>query len=679
MHADRRAAPRTWQPDWLVLQPAAATLVVALPLSWLFWLSGTVPLHVAAAAMVLFVLIVQSAGSLLSRAALASDMGAPAAWVLGIFATAMAVYGLAASFQLLASTAFAIWATVVVALGFVFRRHAGAGRPMQGNELVALLVCGAATVLWCRRVAAAPEVLAHQHVLTAWIDYFIHGGVISYFGDPLARQQQSIDLVGFAAPFYHNASFHLPAVFAAPLDLPGLPLATSVWLPLGFFTMCAGAYVLGAALAGPAGGVAAVAVLTLVPDASNYGLRNGFFSFHWNVVSVPGATYAIGLALLSIALLERWSTSRSVRPLLAGGCLAAGLLVFRAHVFGLAFPVWLASAAALTSLVRRRKLVFLGVTAASFVLFLVGFYTLTDFLPALELFLDNMHDQQAPTAYEGWYTGLLESYGRGVAVPAGMLLIFPAALGIFVLLYPVSAFLAHRFGGLRGIDVVPAALVVGYVLVMIAAPIPQHHDATELTHRPFVLLYAVIAIWTVAAPVKLLAARGVPHLWRALLLASAVALPLVWSQTDTLGELPKFDWGQQYYAYTVDEGLPQAATFLRHRSRPGDVIAVEGLASGWVATDVASQLSSMTGIPAYVSRPFIQAGRRQEAALKRYLELKSVAAEESEPAALARLRELGVSWYVVVGQEGPRWDRGRDHAAFGAGEVAVYSTRGSPR
>jgi len=131
------------------LPSAAATLVVALPLSWLLWLSGAVPLYLAAAAMVLFVLIVQSAGTLLLRAAHASDMGALAAWVLGIFATAMAVYALAASFELLASTAFAIWAAVVVALGVVFHRRAAAARPVPADELVALLVCGAATVLWC--------------------------------------------------------------------------------------------------------------------------------------------------------------------------------------------------------------------------------------------------------------------------------------------------------------------------------------------------------------------------------------------------------------------------------------------------------------------------------------------------------------------------------------------------
>ena len=165
------------------------------------------------------------------------------------------------------------------------------------------------------------------------------------------------------------------------------------------------------------------------------------------------------------------------------------------------------------------------------------------------------------------------------------------------------------------------------------------------------LLYAVLAIWTVATLVKLLAARGVPHLWRVLLLASGVALPLVWPQTGVLGELPKFDWGRQHYAYTVNEGLPQAATFIRHRSRPGDVIAVEGLAPGWVATDVATQLSSMTGVPAYLSRPFIHAGQRQEVALKRYFALKRVAAEESVPGRVgppARARRF----LVCRGREG---------------------------
>jgi hypothetical protein len=57
--------------------------------------------------------------------------------------------------------------------------------------------------------------------------------------------------------------------------------------------------------------------------------------------------------------------------------------------------------------------------------------------------------------------------------------------------------------------------------------------------------------------------------------------------------------------------------------------------------------------------------------------LKRVGDEEDAAAAARRLRELGIQWYVVVGvgNEGPRWDRGRRHAAFAAGRVSVYSSR----
>src|SRR6267143_4845427 len=510
----------------------ATTLVLALPLSALLWLSGAVPLHVALGAMTLFVFVVMGSGLLLLRAAQADDMPVPAAWVLGTFATAIAVYALVQWFHLLAAAAFAIWTGFVVALGVAFRRHLPSRR-LDIGEFAGLLLCGVATVMWCREVAEIPQILARERLLPAWIDYFIHGSAISHFGDPRAGRQ-SMFLADFPAPFYHYASYMLPAVFAGPLDLPGLPLATSVWLPLGFFTLCAGAYALGAGLAGPAGGIAAVAALTIVPDASNYGLRNGFFSFHWHLLAFPGAPYAIGVFLLSIALLQRWLSAGNPRSLLASACLAGGALLFRVHVFALGFPALLASAAMSTRFAQKRKLAFFGLAVGAFALFVFGFYRATDSLPAL--------------------------------------------------------------------DLVPISFIACYVLLMLTAP-TVYWDATELTVRPFVLLYAVIAVWTVAAFVNWLASqgeRGARRLWPALLLASALGLLLIWPQTGKLGLLPKFQWGWRFYPYKVELGLPQAAAYLRRNSGPGDLFAVQGLKLRWVATDVAIQLASLTGMPAYL-------------------------------------------------------------------------------
>src|SRR5438445_118933 len=95
---------------------------------------------------------------------------------------------------------------------------------------------------------------------------------------------------------------------------------------------------------GPAGGLGAVAALTLLPDAGDYGLRNALFGFDWHVLTRPNAAYGVGIALVSFALLRRWCEERRPRLLAASIALALGLLVFRAHIFLLAAPCVLVAA-----------------------------------------------------------------------------------------------------------------------------------------------------------------------------------------------------------------------------------------------------------------------------------------------------------------------------------------------
>jgi len=655
----------------------AATLAVAPALAALFWMSGAVTMPAAGASMALFVLVVMSAGFLLLRAVDAADMPAPAAWVLGIFATAFAIYALVAVFQMLAATAFAIWAALVAGYGFFSSRRAAGGQRMDWTEWVGLALCAVVTVMWCREIAEAPAILDAQRNFPAWTDHFIHGGVISHFGDARAVGRGSIQMADFPPPLYHYASYALPAVFAAPLDLPGLPLSTSVWLPLGFFTMCAGAYSLGSVLGRPAGGIAAVAALTLLPDAANYGLRNGLFAFHWNVLTTPGAPFAIGICLLAVALLQQWHGTGRRRPLVAALCLSAALLSVRVNLFVLGFPALLAAAAAFSGTLRRR-VILLGVAVLAFVLFVFAFYALTDYERALDPFLANVHTLQTPTAYEGWYQNLLESDGRRVAVPAGILAVYVASLGALLVAWPVVLALTLRHRALAAGDGVAIAMSGCYILLMVTAPVPQHGDTTELTQRPFVLLYALIAAWTAAALVEWIALRVQPgsrRLWIVLLATTALALPLLWPQTGALG-LPKVGWGWRHLTLSVEDGMPEAARFLRRNFRPGEVFAAPGgLTLEWVMTDVATEMTSLTGAPAYLARPFVQiskGGRRREVALARYAALEQVAGEHSAAAALARLREMGIDWYVVTGSAGPRWDLERRLAVFAAGAVAIY-------
>jgi len=654
----------------------AATLVLAPPLAVLFWLSGAVSPLTALAAMALVAYVVLSAGFLLLRLARAEDMPAPAAWVLGIFATAIALYALVAWFRLLAAVAFLIWALLLIGLARFVRRSAPAPRRLQRSELVALLLCAAATVFWCSELAEVPQVLWRDGVLATWTDQFIHGSRISTFGDPRAVARQSIELADFPRVPYHYAAYVLPAALVWPLDLPGLTLAMSVWVPLGFLTVCAGAYALGAALAGPGGGVAALGALTLLPDAASYGLHNRLFGYYWYVLAVPTASYAVGVALLAIAFLRRWTAARDARALAVSAALVAGLALIRMHIFALLLPAWLACAALSARLVRRRALLFAGGGLALFGLFVWAFYRVFPDAPhALGIFLEYAHTRQQPTAYRDLYPGLMDLYGAHVAVPVGVLLVLASTLGIFGIFYPISVLLARRARRLELIDLVPLALLACYVLLIVTAPVPAHGDSTEFTQRPFVLVYAVFAVWTAAGFAGWLALQGglgQRRVWLPLLIAAAVTV--MWVLLSTVGD---WRWAQ---TYKPAEGLPQAATYLRSRSQPGDLLAAQGLGTALENTDLAVQMVGMTGVPAYLARPFIYisaGGARAQTAQQRYVALRAVERETNAEAALARLRALGIRWYVVAESDrrGPLWDSERRRAAFVDRMVAVYSTQ----
>jgi hypothetical protein len=652
---------------------AEAALLVAPPLAWLLWLSGALSFIAALAAMAIVVYVVLLSGFGLLRMTHAEDLPAPAAWVLGVAASSLAVYALVTCFQLLAVSAFAIWAVAVLIASFLAPR--ASARRLDASEWVALLLCAAATLFWCRDLAAVPDVLWREGELMTWVDQFIHGSVISQYGDPRAAGGQSIELAGVAPVPYHYASYMLPAALAWPLDLPGLTLATSLWVPLGFLTACAGAYTLGAALAGPSGGFAALGALTLLPDAASYGLHNRLFGYYWYVLAVPTASYGVGVALLALAFLRRWSVSRRSRALIASAALVAGSAFIRVHIFALLVPAWLACAALSAPLVRRRALLFASGALAVFAVFVWGFYRAFPDAPhALGIFLEVTHNEQQPVAYRGLYAGLMALYGAPLAVPVGVLLVLVSTLGVFGMFYPVSVLLARRARALETIDFVPLALLGCYLLLILTAPVPAHGDATEFTQRPFALVYAVFAVWTAAGFAGWLALHGLRQrrVWLPLLIAAA--LTVMWGLLYTVR-----DW-RWAYSYKVAQGLPQAASYLRSRTQAGELFAVQGLRTALATTDPAVQLVAMSGVPAYLTRPFIHiaaGGARAQIALTRYIALRAVEREASADAALARLRSLGVRWYVVAEKDGrgPRWDPERRRAVFVDRMVAVYATQ----
>jgi hypothetical protein len=477
----------------------------------------------------------------------------------------------------------------------------------------------------------------------------------------------------------------IPASLAVPLDQPGLPLATSVWLPIGFLSLAGAAYALGNSLAGAAGGVAALAMLFLFPDASNYGMRNGIFGFHWNLLTLPGSTFALGSALLAVVFLHRWTATRAKTAIAASALLVAATFALRVHVFVLLLPAWLAAVAVASQWVQRRRRVAWTIGAlcalAAASLYRLGAETPSlgwwQDGPVLERFLYYVHPFQEPTAYSGLYRSIETTYGKGIGFTVGVLLVFPACLGAFALLYPIAIFLQRKRIQLRGVDTFPLALLASYIAVMVFAPAPNE-DSTELTQRPFVLLYAVVVIWTAALLVRSLSARGEhgpTRIWQTLTLVAGFALPMIWIGAAEMART-KPAWANRLAPRYVERGLIEVAAFVRARSRPGDTMATLGATAKYAASsDASTVLVSLTGTPLLVGHPLFysfEGGPRWELASGRYAALKKIASEHDAGVALSRLRALGLRWYVVTDPGAPLWDPARTKAVYVSGDVALY-------
>ena len=678
---------------------ALPVLLVAGLLSALLLRAGLDSYAILAAVTLAVAYVVMTAGRLLLAAA-GERRFDPSAWfAVGLLATCVVVYVLRVVLPLPAAYGFGAVAALVVSLRLVLRRRLGATLPPAAaadwRRIAGFALCVAFTYAWCHASAGAYEAVRTQGVLPVWSDYFFHGGVISQFGDPRVIGHQSIYFAGLPPSLYHFGSYALAAALAGMLDQPGLPLALAAWLPLGFLAMTAGASILGERLAGAAGGLAALAAVAIIPDASNYGLRNGYFSFDWTLFGHAGATYAIGAAFASLVFLDRWASERSRTALIASALLAVSTLMFRFHIFALYFPAWLATTAIRSVRERgaRRHVAWLmlgGLAASAIAVFLTiahlyatdpGFWRFKG--PALQKFLVVVHTEQEPTAYAGVYAYLQSLDAPAFALGAEIVLAIVAALGAFVVLLPAAWLLARKKGLLRPIDAACGLLFYCWLLLMLFAPVPWHGDPTDLIHRPFVLLYAAVAIWTLCLALRAVAAPTdlTIRVWPALALSALLALPAVGSDAANM-IYPKFRWGAHDAAAHVPAGLVEAAAYLRKHAAIGDVFAAADLSAVYAPYDLSMQLCALSGMPAYLSRPhaeMIKDGPRKRVAQARLAAMEEVDSASNYVAAMQSLRALHVQWYLVADATGPRWDPARTRAAFSSGTVALYATRQPPQ
>lgn len=612
---------------------------------------------------------------------------------IGIAVCALVVAGTCHAAGTSATTGFAVFASITVALVVATRHRVAGASGEDALDALRLAAIVGVVLYWARRQLAPLPEPGRDGTIAVWTDYVLHAVEIAQYANPGGMGVGAMLLAGEAPIFYHRAHYAIPASLAQGLDLIPLQAATASLLPIGLCLAVLGAALFADRLAGDrrAAGWLAAACVVALPDAAQYGLRNGFFGAHWLLFTAPGTGWAAGLCLASAACAVAAMRESSPRAWGAAFALAAASFFFRAHVF----LVWMPALALVACVhVARgsrpgrttiRAGVALAVVALVAAAVVPGTRAAWLSFAAVDEYLPAVHRTMAPTAYEGVYDAIAAALPLPATLALATLAVLPAALGALPILPAVAAMrVRHRHPPAPAGDVLPWAMALVAVLLTLVAPTPAHGDVSEYAHRGLPLLYLAFACATAATLVRLLPAgsgraptSAVP--WIAVTALAAT----MWTNAGRDPAAPIPTGLQSFYPLPLDGALTGAAAFVRAHGAPGERIVALPAEPTAMLNDAASTLVALTGAPAWIGRAGIQLATAPEPRAStiraRLADLERLPAEADAGRVATWSRDRGIGWLVVRAPAAPAWDAGGRGATFRSGDVAVYRVAGGAR
>lgn len=479
-------------------------------------------------------------------------------------------------------------------------RHLQSGWTNAGLAYLAM-ICAISFVWSWEAINAVPRLRADE-TFPAWKDFFAHAGYVTQFAHLHELGGKSIFVYGDSIPIYHYGSYMLPAAVQAFTGLQSLAVVTTFWGLFGFIIMGLGASVAGAVLAGRIGGLAAIAAVLLIPDATHYWLHNSFFDFYWLLqVSATGA-YAIGLAMLALAF-GALAIGRGGNSLWLAAATIFLVGLFRAHIF-----ILLALAAVPFFFFNwrpERAWRRWACLAAVLLLGVIG-AAVAERIPRAPHFLTSAYAPietiKSLMRFSASYPDLFDQLASR-SIPAVSIV----TIGTFlVLLSALGALLPAYFAGLavmrrtvRSADWIPCFLMVTYCSILIAFP----KDDGELQHRPFVLVYAAFAIWCSVFVVRAVQAF-LPRYGKTIF--ATACIPLIAYPFFATGavQLSENKWSPgQFVNFSVPEGLLKSADHIRTNAAVGDVVWFDK-GDPWAILTGLTERSSFTSFePFFANHP----------------------------------------------------------------------------
>lgn len=537
--------------------------------------------------------------------------------------------------------------------------------PRFATAQLALAICLIAATFWSQDAIVSRVAFRDGVLFKSWTDAHFHASEIRLFRDARGfATLEDLRMAGQPVWFYHHASYVVPGLVSAATGTPAYVAFGCVLVPLGAVLSGLAAYALIRSLWGGEAGLAALAALLLLPDASWHGLADAVLGYHWLQQIGPAGLY--GVAAMAAAWLLMFAGCRSGRlGLVAFGLLTAAMVVhFKAHVFVAgALLIWLYPGVCLRGVRWRWKCAWLVFATAVFVAVATEAQRI-EAVPTLRIDGSALKNYMSRTVVHCYYAATRSRFddvfsaksSLAIAAYWGTIFLFYGTLGLFGVanLALLAAVIVRKVLGRASrfeleYAVFPILITINYLVMALGLAYdrrsPGHPE--ELMHRPFVWAYFISAAWAGGLGYRLVLdarVRRDPRL-RTVLAAALFVLLLVPYRLGP-GVQVGPSWGHLLTNKSYPRGLFECARYVRESAAPGEIVQES-------ANDPIFVFGAECEHPAYAIAYFDS--RKDRVLTARVAELETLKRLTDRDKIRQFARDRGIRWYVLRPESRVYW------------------------
>lgn len=546
------------------------------------------------------------------------------------------------------------------------------GHPSEATFLTLGLV---AVTLWCRDLLRPIDSSQAVTVIRAWGDVYYHLSQITAFAvSKGASTVHDVQMAGVPVQPYHFASYVVPALLVSGGGISAWTAYASFLVPVGILLTFLAAHAIGAPIFGAWPAAVAALSLLLLPDASQQGFGNPFFSYHWLQQVAPAGAYGVACAAMTSLLMIEACRSERLGLIFASYFFLLLTLLFKAQIFvAVVFVILIFPAIFFPRLATWLRVASVFVLASVFI-GVVNFSQRSPSVPVLRLdgsslptFSQLILENQRNGLVKGIFSEALPfaaSHGLLGLVFGLMLLV--VTFGIFPAVYGWQ--LKRLRQQFEPVVWSFPILIVGTFLVMaigLALDDRRIGRPEELLHRPFVWAYFVIVVWAIASAYQLHfgdapPAKGSAVKWTLPIVTMMMLILIPGYFGHRIQTMPS--WGLGYQE--LPSCLVKTAAFIKANSVASDIVQD-------TQNDPKFTLSALSEREPYA----IDSGgvRVPQGIAARLQAVATVRTAATLDQALAMSKQLGIQWWVVGPDADVAWASGASQqAAFTCGRYRAF-------